>query len=110
MRPNLVSYENCVRKVGNFVDNCVRYVSMEQTYVVLEYAKWATASQKKTVLGDSKRSQFGRKSEEDKVSHLVGMYSGYFSTEQIYEGYDDPIWDVALEEVLPQLFKECNVF
>ena len=65
---------------------------------------------KKTVLGDSKRSEFGRKSEEDKVGHLVGMYSENFSTEQIYEGYDDPIWDVALKEVRPQLFKEYNVY
>ena len=47
MRPNLVSYENCVQKVGNFVDNCVRYVSIEQTYVGFESAKWATASQKR---------------------------------------------------------------
>jgi hypothetical protein len=53
---------------------------------------------KKTVLGNSKRSEFGRKSEEDKVGHFVGMYSGYFSAEH---------WDVALEEVRPQLFMEC---
>ena len=45
--PNLVSYENCVQKVGNFVDNCVRYVSIEQTYVGFESAKWTTASQKR---------------------------------------------------------------
>ena len=47
MRPNLVSYENFAQKVGYFVDNCVRYVSIEQTYVGLEYAKWATASQRR---------------------------------------------------------------
>ena len=47
MRPNLVSYENCVQKAGNFVDNCYRYVSIEQIYVGFEYAKWATASQKR---------------------------------------------------------------
>ena len=63
-----------------------------------------------TVLGNSKRSEFGRKSEEDKVGHFVGMYSGYFCTEQIYEAYDDPIWDDALEKVRSRLFKEYNVF
>ena len=98
MRPNLVSYENCVQKVGNFVDNCVRYVSIEQTYVGFESAKWAIASQKKIVLGNSKRSEFGRESEEDKVGHFVGMHSGYFSAEH---------WDIALEEVHLQLFMEC---
>ena len=47
MRPNLVSYESFAQKVGNVVDNCVRYVSIEQTYVGLEYAKWANASQRR---------------------------------------------------------------
>ena len=60
---------------------------------------------KKTVLGDSKRSEFGRKSEEDKVGH-----SGYFSAEQIAVGYDDPIWAVAIETDRPECFKEWSVF
>ena len=38
---------------------------------------------KKTVLGNSKRSEFGRKSEEDKVGHFVGLYSGYFFLQSI---------------------------
>jgi hypothetical protein len=65
---------------------------------------------KKTILSDSKMSEFGRKSEEDKVGHFVGMYSGYFSTQQIYVGYDDPIRAVALEKDCPDCFKEWNVF
>ena len=93
MRPNLVSYENFAQKVGNFVDNCVRYVSIEQTYVGLEYAKWATASQRRPFSVISKGANFG-----------------YFSTEQIAVGYDDPIWAVAIETDRPECFKEWSVF
>ena len=93
MRPNLVSYENCIQKVGNFVDNCVSYVSIEQTYVGLEYAKWATASQRRPFSVISKGANFG-----------------YFSTEQIAVGYDDPIWAVAIETDRPECFKEWSVF
>ena len=60
---------------------------------------------KKTVLGESKRSVFGRKSEEDKVGN-----SGYFFAEQIAVGYDDLIWAVAIETDRPEGFKEWSVF
>ena len=93
MRPNLVSYENFAQKVGNFVDNCVRYVSIEQTYVGLDYAKWATASQRRPFSVISKGANFW-----------------YFSTEQIAVGYDDPIWAVAIETDRPECFKEWSVF
>ena len=38
--------DNCVQKVGIFVDNCVRYFSIERIYVGFEYAKWAVAIEK----------------------------------------------------------------
>ena len=38
------------------------------------------------------------------------MNSGYFSTEQIAVGYDDPIWAVVFETDRPECFKEWNVF
>ena len=104
MRPNLVSYKNFAQKVGNFVDNC--QIRLDRANL-----RWLGVCQmgycftKKTVLGDSKRSEFGRKSEEDKVGN-----SGYFSAEHIAVGYDDPIWAVAIETDRPEGFKEWSVF
>ena len=38
------------------------------------------------------------------------MNSGYFSTEQIAVGYDDPIWAVVFETDRLESFKEWNGF
>ena len=46
----------------------------------------------------------------DKVGNFVSMNFGYFSTEQIAVGYDDPIWAVAIETDRPECFKEWSVF